>query len=114
LLGTLGLAYAGGFAIYCVTSPVVVVLTLFIYLFLLLLDQTYGTATASMVGFADAYTAFFIASCFALAGIFYLLALFFLSDARKWIADRERTRHWKDEPRRLPTRRRPVKQRYYR
>jgi hypothetical protein len=114
LLGTLGLAYAGGFAIYCVTSPVIVVFTIFVYLILLLFDQTYGTATASVVGFADWYTAFFIASCFALAGLFYLLALFFLSDARKWIADRERTRHWKDEPLRLPQRRRPVKQRYYR
>jgi ABC-type transport system involved in multi-copper enzyme maturation permease subunit len=114
LLWTLGMAYAGGFAIYCVTSPVVFILTFFIYVFLMLLDQLYGTATTAMVGFADFATAFFIASCIGLAAMFWLLALYFLSDARKWIADRERTRHWKDEPGRLPPRRRPVKQRYYR
>ena len=56
-------------------------------------------------GFADFALAFFIASCLVLAGIFYGVAVFFLHDARKWVADRERTRHWKDEPLRLRPRR---------
>jgi hypothetical protein len=36
------------------------------------------------------------------------MAWYFLADAQRWVADRERTRHWHDEPRYYrPRRRRP-------
>ena len=44
-----------------------------------------------------AVVALAITICLALVGIFFGLAGFFLADAQKWIANRERTRHWKEE-----------------
>ena len=41
---------------------------------------------------------FLIASSLALGLIFWLMARTFLSHALRWVADRERTRHWYDEP----------------
>jgi ABC-type transport system involved in multi-copper enzyme maturation permease subunit len=39
-----------------------------------------------------------IAVCISLYAIFWLTAKFFLAWAQRWIADRERTRHWYEEP----------------
>ena len=50
----------------------------------------------------------------ALALLFWLMAWLLLGDAQKWVADRERTRHWKDEPIHLPPRRRRTRPRFYR
>jgi ABC-type transport system involved in multi-copper enzyme maturation permease subunit len=117
LLGTMGIGYVGGALVYLVTTPVILFIAIFIMLFLVLLDQYLGTqiAKTALGGFGEFYLGFQIGSCLVLAGIFWGLGYFFLGDAQKWIADRERTRHWKDEPRQLrPLRRKEVRPRFYR
>jgi ABC-type transport system involved in multi-copper enzyme maturation permease subunit len=99
LLGTLGIGYVFGFFIYVLTTPVIFILMLLIVMFLFIIDQYLGTTLGiSMLGGLNEYLAgFTIGSCLALAGIFFGLARFFLADAQKWVSERERTRHWKDE-----------------
>jgi len=107
LLGTLGFGYLGGFLIFALTSPATFIIAAIIYIFLQLADRAYGTVFAQAVGgFGPFFTAFFIATCVALAIIFFFAARLFLSNAEKRISDRERIRHWKDEPFRRPLRRR--------
>lgn len=105
LLGTLGLGYVGGFIAYLCTSPILLVLAAIIFLFLKLADEFYGLGFTNRAGGAEFESAFKIASCFGLAAIFYGLAWWFISDAEKRVADRERVRHWKDEPLYRPHRR---------
>jgi ABC-type transport system involved in multi-copper enzyme maturation permease subunit len=109
LLGTLGFGYVGGFVAYACTTPIVLIVALIILLFLQLVDQFYNLGFVSSTGASGDYfiAAFFIATCLGLAAMFYGLAWWFISDAEKRVADRERTRHWKDEPLYRP-RRRPV------
>jgi ABC-type transport system involved in multi-copper enzyme maturation permease subunit len=109
LLGTLGFGYLGGFLIFGLTSPATLIIAAIIYIFLQLADRAYGTMFAQAVGgFGQFFTAFFIATCVALAIIFFFAARFALNSAEKRISDRERIRHWKDEPFRRPLRRRTV------
>jgi len=64
--------------------------------------------------FSEFFVAFFISSCLALAAIFYGVAWWFINHAERRVADRERTRHWKDEPIFRPRRRAaPAPMRYY-
>lgn len=115
LLGTLGFGYVGGFIIFAVTSPATFIIAAIIYIFLELADRMYGTVFARAVGgFGTFFIAFFIATCVALALIFFIAARLFLTSAEKRISDRERIRHWKDEPFRRPVRRRTVSTNPYR
>jgi len=101
LLGTLGMGYVGGFVIYVMTSPIILILALVVLLSMILIDRLLGTSLASAAtggGLAGLLLAFKIASCAALALIFWLLSKYFLRDSQRWIADRERTRHWSEEP----------------
>jgi ABC-type transport system involved in multi-copper enzyme maturation permease subunit len=100
LLLTLLFGYVGGFIIYACTSPVLIIAAIFIYLFLTLIDTQLGTdlAQATGSGFARNRDLFLLASYLGLALIFWLTARFFLHSAQKWVSDRERTRHWHDEP----------------
>src|SRR5262249_57229753 len=41
---------------------------------------------------------FFVSSCISLVVAFWLLAQLFMSRSVRWIADRDRTRYWHDEP----------------
>src|SRR5207302_9527314 len=76
--------------------------------FLQSIDKTYGThfyadtpagATFPVVVWWFITCPPFVAfSCIALVLIFGLLPQLFLRWAQRWIADRERTRHWHDEP----------------
>lgn len=105
LLATLGFGYVGGFIIFAVTSPATFIIAAIIYIFLELADRMYGTVFARAVGgFGPFFIAFFIATCLALALIFFIASRLFLSSAEKRISDRERIRHWKDEPFRRPIR----------
>ncbi|MBL8799755.1 MAG: ABC transporter permease subunit [Planctomycetia bacterium] len=106
MLGTLAFGYLGMFIIYVVTLPVIGLVALIIYLFLMMTDRVYNlglTRAASVLGDFD--TAFFIATCIGLALIFWLVSWYFVGDAEKRVADRERTRHWKEEPISRPRRR---------
>jgi ABC-type transport system involved in multi-copper enzyme maturation permease subunit len=109
LIATLGFGYVGGFIIYLLTTPATMIIAAIIYIFLELADRFYKTTFAQAVGGWGTFkTAFSIATCVALALIFFIAARLFLSSAEKRISDRERIRHWKDEPFRRPLRRRPV------
>lgn len=117
LLGTLGIGYVGGALVYLLTTPVIFIIALVIVLFLTVIDQYLGTqfGKAAVGGFPDFFLGFMVGTCIVLTAAFWGLAWFFLGDAQKWIADRERTRHWKDEPRHLPPlRRREARPRFYR
>jgi ABC-type transport system involved in multi-copper enzyme maturation permease subunit len=110
LLGTLGIGYVGGTLVFLVTSPVLAVLAFFILVAILLFDSVAKTsfAPAGAAVFTLFYPSFKIATCIGLALCFWGLSLFFLNDAQRWVADRERTRHWKEEPVYYrPRRRRP-------
>lgn len=122
LLGTFGLGYVGGICILAVLSPVIFVVAVFVCMVLWMIDSLLNTNNAlsgAGVGFFTQYTpALKIAFGIGLAALFWGLAWYFLSDAQKWVADRERTRHWKEEPyyRRPRSRpqREPSRPRYYR
>jgi ABC-type transport system involved in multi-copper enzyme maturation permease subunit len=100
LLGTLGLGYVGGTFIYVMTTPVIAILALLLLLLLQIADmmlQTQMTGVA-LQGLNTYLTLFFVASCIGLAFIFWLMSRLFLSWAQRYVADRERTRHWYEEP----------------
>jgi ABC-type transport system involved in multi-copper enzyme maturation permease subunit len=107
LLGTLGIGYIGGFIIYAMTSPIVIILALILLLGMLLIDHFFNTsllAGAAGGGFTRFFLTFKIASCLGLAVICWLMSKFFLYETQKWVAERERTRHWFEEPRYYRTR----------
>lgn len=110
LLGTLGLGYVGGLAIYAVCSPVIGILALLLLFLAMLVDMLLETQIAgvALVGMANYWSFFFFATCVGLALIFLLAARIFLNWAQRYIADRERTRHWYDEPIFRRSRRVPV------
>jgi ABC-type transport system involved in multi-copper enzyme maturation permease subunit len=96
LLGTLGIGYVGGTLVYLLTTPVILLICAIIMISMWVIDQYIGTSlTPTGGGFP---LAFEIASYIGLALCFWGLAWFFLADAQKWVADRERTRHWHEEP----------------
>ncbi len=101
LLGTLGFGYLGAFLIFVVTSPVILMVSAIIYMLLITIDQMYGTAAARLVGgFGSFANAMFISSSLTLAGAFFGAAKLLLNMAEQRVADLERTRHWKYEPKR--------------
>src|SRR5262249_17909381 len=114
LLVTLGIGYVGGAIVYVVTLPVLFVLAIFIAIGIALVDEyllahmLFPNSGAAGAFGAAYFTGFEISTCIGLALCFCLLAWFFLADAQKWVADRERTRHWHEEPMYYrPRRRRP-------
>jgi hypothetical protein len=52
---------------------------------------------------------FTILTCLGLALLFWLMSRLFLGWAMRWVADRERTRHWYEEPVYRRSRRQPAK-----
>jgi hypothetical protein len=117
LLGTLGFSYVGGFLLWLVTSPATFILALIIVLLLMLVDNLLKTNITGGLGACGSVylEAVYVASCLVLAGLFFGLAWYFIKDAEKRVADRERTRHWKYEPEyRRPRARRIARPRYYR
>jgi ABC-type transport system involved in multi-copper enzyme maturation permease subunit len=117
LLGTLGFSYLGGFLLWLVTSPATLILALIIVLFLMLVDNLLKTNITGGLGACGTVyiEAVYVASCLVLAGLFFGAAWYFIKDAEKRVADRERTRHWKYEPEYYrPRARRLSRPRYYR
>lgn len=99
LLSALGFAYLGGFIVYLITTPVIFIAAMIIALALAVVDFRFGTNLApSGAGFLQYFVGFAIASCLGLALMFWLASRLFLNSAQKWVAERERTRHWHDEP----------------
>jgi ABC-type Na+ efflux pump permease subunit len=99
LLNTMLVGYLGGLAIYTVTFPGIAILVVFMLLILWFVDQFLGTNIAQLCAGNWTYLmrVFWASSGIGLAIIFFLLSRMFLSRAQRWIADRERTRHWHAE-----------------
>jgi ABC-type transport system involved in multi-copper enzyme maturation permease subunit len=111
LLGTLAAGYVGGLAIYACTTPILLIASYILGSVLAVVDRQLGTrlnGTANPFASFDP-RAFFVLTCLGLALIFWLMSRLFLSQALRWVADRERTRHWYDEPIYRRSRRRPAK-----
>jgi ABC-type transport system involved in multi-copper enzyme maturation permease subunit len=100
LLGTLAAGYLGGMALYVVGAIPAGIIAAVLAAILQSIDRTYGTRTSLLLPAAMAAfeTPFLILSSIVLALIFWLMARTFLSHALRWVADRERTRHWNEEP----------------
>jgi hypothetical protein len=95
-------------ALYLVASLPAALVSAILGSILLAIDRTYGTRTTLLLpaGMAAFETPFYILSSLCLAAAFWLTSRAFLSGALRWVADRERTRHWHDEPVYRRTRRR--------
>jgi ABC-type transport system involved in multi-copper enzyme maturation permease subunit len=103
LLATMGMGYLFGLALYLLDAIPVSILTAIVNQSLYLIDKSAGThlynaANASGVASFFGSTTFTALSCIGLALIFIFLSRLFLGRAQRWIADRERTRHWHEEP----------------
>jgi ABC-type transport system involved in multi-copper enzyme maturation permease subunit len=98
LLHTMGLGYLGGLVLYLVLTPAFAILAGLLLLMIVLMDFVLKTNLASLCWNKHFYRVFFISSCLGLVVAFWLLAALFVSRTVRWIADRDRTRHWHDEP----------------
>jgi ABC-type transport system involved in multi-copper enzyme maturation permease subunit len=100
LLKTLGWGYLGGAMIYAVTTPALFIIMLLAGLVLAAIDSQLQTSLfrTFLKNITNFFNGFFVATCFSLALIFWLSARFFLNWAQKWVAQRERTRHWQSAP----------------
>ena len=111
----MAMGYLFGFALYLLDAIPVSILTAIVNLTLYLIDKSAGThlynaANAGSVASFFGSPTFTALSCIGMAFIFLLLSRLFLGRAQRWIADRERTRHWHEEPvyRRAPAGRIPT------
>jgi ABC-type transport system involved in multi-copper enzyme maturation permease subunit len=110
LLITMLAGYVGGLVIYAPTSVVLAFLSFVIGLTLAAFDKQFGTQLSTAAGsFTIDHRVFSILTCIVLALIFWGMSRLFLSMALRWVADRERTRHWHEEPVYRRSRRRPEK-----
>jgi hypothetical protein len=100
LLHTMVVGYLGGGVLYLVITPAIGILAGLLLIVLLLVDVTIGTSLATLClrNFPYFMSVFFVSSCISLVIAFWLLSQLFMNRAVRWIADRDRTRHWHDEP----------------
>jgi ABC-type Na+ efflux pump permease subunit len=116
LLSTLAIGYLGGGLIYLVATPAIAILWLILLAMLAMIDALLKTAMATAVWRSGFFTTdvFRTASGITLAVIFILMSRLFLARSWRYVADRERTRHWHDEPfYRRPRRDPPVGRLYH-
>jgi hypothetical protein len=98
LLHTMGVGYLGGLVLYLFLSPAYIVLAFLLLLVILLFDYLVGTNLAALCFNRHMYRMFFISSCIGVVVAFWLVAALLAGRTVRWIADRDRTRHWYDEP----------------
>ncbi len=109
LLTTLLAGYVGGLAIYLCSTPILALVSLILNAFVFAFDKYFGTQWSAATGsFSFDRRTFTLMTCLGLALLFWLMSRFFLNQAQHWVADRERTRHWFEEPVYRRSRRRPV------
>jgi ABC-type transport system involved in multi-copper enzyme maturation permease subunit len=110
LLITMLAGYVGGLAVYAPTSVFLAIFSFVIGLMLAGIDRQFGTQLSATAGaFSVDHRVFSVLTCIGLALIFWGMSRLFLNMALRWVADRERTRHWYDEPVYRRSRRRPAK-----
>jgi hypothetical protein len=94
--GALLVTLLAGGAVSVATVPAIFVAYGIILLVLLIIGTILNVPLAGP--FWGAFSTFFVASCIGLALAYWLTARWFLNRSVRHIADRERTRHWYDEP----------------
>jgi ABC-type transport system involved in multi-copper enzyme maturation permease subunit len=100
LLWTVATGYVGGFVMYCASAGPLAILTVFLLLALIFISdwlqmQLFPSTAAGMDQF---FTAFKIMSCLGLAGLAWFMSRLLLNSAQKYVAFRERTVQWEEEP----------------
>jgi ABC-type transport system involved in multi-copper enzyme maturation permease subunit len=99
LLGTALIGYVGGFILYGIAWPVTLIAFAVIWVTLALVDMLiYKNQTSMANAFFSIKDFWIIGSYISLVLGFLGITWFFLSDAQKYVAFRERIRHWKEEP----------------
>jgi ABC-type transport system involved in multi-copper enzyme maturation permease subunit len=97
LLGTLGITYVGGFILFCVTSPIMIMMAMILFIFVMIVEQYLGFGT-SRAFTSNFFNIFSLAMCVTLAGAFALMAWRFVAAAEYRVGVMERTKHWRNEP----------------
>jgi ABC-type transport system involved in multi-copper enzyme maturation permease subunit len=97
LLGTVLIGYVGGFFLYGVAWPLALIVFAVIWITLTLIDLLNKNQTSLGPAFSGTFGFYVIASCAMLVLGFIGMTAYFLSDAQKYVASRERIRHWKTE-----------------
>jgi hypothetical protein len=96
LLGTLGITYIGGFVLFCVTSPLIYIVAILLFVLLMLLESQIGLSTG--VSLRDFTSVLPPAMCITLAAVFAFMAWRFVASAEYRVSVLERTKHWREEP----------------
>jgi ABC-type transport system involved in multi-copper enzyme maturation permease subunit len=96
LLGTLFWSYGGACVLFVLALPLIFIIYLSILATLGIMDLMLQTNFAR--SFASTGHGFILGSYAALLGIFEILRRWLLSNAEGYVADRERIRHWANEP----------------
>jgi ABC-type transport system involved in multi-copper enzyme maturation permease subunit len=99
LLITVLVAYLAAIAVYVVLLPVVLIFSVIIFVVVSILASLQGINAGAMLGgFATFSFALLIGTCIGLVVLFWVAARLFVRWAQQWVADRERTRHWENDP----------------
>ena len=110
LLVTALYGYLGGLVLFLLASPVTFIVFLLLCIVLMIVDLFLHTGVSGLIlsNFLVFFSVFLISTCVAMALACWIMARYFLSWAQRWVADRERTRHWYDEPLYRRSRRQPL------
>lgn len=109
LLGTTLIGYGGGFFLLGIAFPVAGIVFLVMWATLAILDWLSGNQYGLATWWQKAFDFYTLCTFLALVLGFVGMTWFFLVDAQKYVADRERIRHWKEEPNSGPRRRSTTK-----
>jgi ABC-type transport system involved in multi-copper enzyme maturation permease subunit len=104
LLGTALIGYVGGFFLTVIMMPVALLVWAIIWVTLALIDLLSNNQTGFASLFSGTFGAFQVGTCLAAGGAFLFATHLFLRSAQRYIALRERIRHWHDEPKSRPRR----------
>ena len=97
-MGTVLIGYGGGFFLLGVAFPVAGIAFLVIFATLAIIDSLSGNPNGLATWWQKTFDFYTLCVCLALILGFVGMTWFFLADAQKYVADRERIRHWKEEP----------------
>jgi ABC-type transport system involved in multi-copper enzyme maturation permease subunit len=107
LLGTMGIGYLGGFALYLACTLPGGIVAAVLLIGLALMDEFFQIGLMRSAGnwLGLFFDVFFLCSCLALALAIFLIARALLKYAERRIEERDRTRPWTDAPLLVPRRR---------
>jgi hypothetical protein len=99
LLITVLVAYLAAIGVFICLTPFVLIISGIVYAVISILASMKGFNAGALLGsFATFSFAFLIATSLGLVVLFWVTARLFLNWAQQWVADRERTRNWENEP----------------